>query len=437
MYLFFQAEQLLGKKFFVGAFTVAGDDQTSVPAVVVSPENCCNLTPTSGSWYSPPSNQGVLGVKMPEEREYWVAFNHIRGVGSMRMQKLLAAFGSLKQAWTAPRPSLLAAGLDERTVQSICTERGSIDPGKLLGRCERLGLQVLILKDEGYPARLKELPAPPPVLYLRGAIRESDGWAVALVGTRRSTAYGKEVARLFASAIAARGITVVSGLARGIDAEAHAAALEAGGRTLAVLGNGADITYPPEHDRLACRISEAGALVSDYPPGTPPDAANFPPRNRLIAGLSIATIVIEAGDESGALLTAKYAADYGRDVFAVPGGILSGMSRGCNQLIRDGATPALSPEDVFQELNLERSVPAFQMRMAIPDNPVEAQILSVLGQEPMHIDFLRAQVNLPIAEVSGALAMMELKGTVRPVGGMQYVAGRGIPAGLTGSGSRG
>jgi DNA processing protein len=366
---------------------------------------------------------------MAEEKQYWIAFNDIRGVGSARVQKMLSAFGTLERAWNASRAQLQNAGLDERTVNSICTDRHRLNPAELMERCDKLGLQVRIWDDPDYPARLKEIPYPPPVIYVRGSILETDARAVALVGTRRPTAYGKEVTRLFATALAARGMTVVSGLARGIDAEAHCAALDGGGRTIAVLGNGADIVYPPEHDRLSRRILEAGALISDYPPGTPPDAANFPPRNRLIAGLCLATVVVEAGEESGALLTAKYAADYGREVFAVPGSVFNVMSRGCNRLIGDGAHLAISPEDVLSMLDLERIDPALQIRMIIPDNPVEAKILQAVGQEPVHIDVLRAQVDLPIGEVSGALAMMELKGTVRPVGGMQYVAGRGVVVG--------
>lgn len=366
---------------------------------------------------------------MPEDRQYWIAFNHIHGVGSARMQKLLSAFGTLACAWQASRVQLQSAGLDERTVNSICHERLQLNPAEMPAQCEKRGLQVRIITDPDYPIRLKETPYPPPVLYVRGKILETDARAVAVVGTRRPTIYGKEVTRLFAGELAARGITIISGLARGIDAEAHQAALEAGGRTIAVLGNGADIIYPPEHDRLAGRILEMGALVSDYPPGTPPDAANFPPRNRLIAGLSLATVVVEAGEESGAILTAKYAADYGRDVFAVPGSVFNVMSRGCNRLISDGAHPALSPDEILSVMDLERLDPALQMQMVLPDNPVEAKILQAVGSEPVHIDALRAQVGLPIEEVSGALALMELKGTVRPVGGMQYVAGRGTVIG--------
>jgi len=357
-----------------------------------------------------------------EERAYWVAFNHIRGVGSVRVQKLLKAFGNLKTAWEAPRLSLLEAGLDERTAAAVSGGRLELDPQKLLDHCGELGLKVLVWDDPDYPPRLKELPSPPPVLYLRGAMIAEDGLAVAIVGTRKATAYGKEVTRMFASALAANGITVVSGMARGIDAEAHVSALDRNGRTLAVLGCGADVVYPPEHGRLVKRIADSGAILSDYPPGTPPDAANFPPRNRIIAGLALATLVIEAGEQSGALLTAWYAAEYGRDVFAVPGSILAPASKGCNRLIGDGAQPALSPDTLIAALDIPRLAPALQMRMMVPESPVEAKILDALGAEPVHIDQLRACVNLPVETVSGALAMMELKGMVRTAGGMQYVA---------------
>ena len=357
-----------------------------------------------------------------DEKAYWVAFNHIRGVGSARVQRMLKAFGDLRSAWEAPRSGLCAAGLDDRTTEAILSARSRLDPESLLDRCAQSGIRPLVWEDAEYPLCLKELPAPPPVLYLKGNLREADAISAAVVGTRKMTAYGREVTRIFASALAASGITVVSGMARGIDAEAHNAALERHGRTLAVFGCGVDVVYPPEHARLARRIAESGALLSDYPPGTPPDAANFPPRNRIIAGLSIVTLVVEAGEESGALLTASYAADYGREVFAIPGSVLSESSRGCNRLIASGAHPATSPEEFLSALDIQRIGPSIQMRMAIPDSPVEAKILNALSSEPMHIDRLKAKVGLPVEEISGTLAMMELKGMVRPVGGMQFIA---------------
>jgi DNA processing protein len=364
-----------------------------------------------------------------EDRAYWVAFNHIHGVGSARVQRMLRAFGSLRTAWGASRSDLLEAGLDERTTEAIITRRVHLDPETLLAQCAKRGIRTLTWEDSDYPTRLKELPSPPPVLYLRGVLREADNLAVAIVGTRKTTSYGREVTRLFAAFLAANGVTVVSGMARGIDAEAHDAALDRHGRTLAVFGCGVDVIYPAEHGRLARRIEESGALISDYAPGTPPDAANFPPRNRIIAGLALATLVVEAGEDSGALLTASYAADYGREVFAVPGSVLSESSRGCNRLIASGAHPAITPEDFLCALDLDRIGPGIQMRMAIPDSPVEAKILDALRTEPLHIDRLRAKVDLPVEEVSGALAMMELKGMVRSIGGMQYIALRTVYSG--------
>jgi DNA processing protein len=216
----------------------------------------------------------------------------------------------------------------------------------------------------------------------------------------------------------------VSGLARGVDAEAHKACLAAGGRTLAVLGSGVDQIYPPEHRQLAERIIASGGLISDYAPGTPPDGVNFPPRNRIISGLSIAVIVVEAGDHSGALITAEFAAEQGRDVFAVPGTITAPKSVGCNRLIQQGARPLLSVDDVLEALDLTSVSQQRAVRSALPKDEVESKLLSILSKEPLHVDDIRAQAEMPIEKVSATLALMELKGMVRQVGGMQYVAVR-------------
>ena len=213
-------------------------------------------------------------------------------------------------------------------------------------------IQVLTWDDEAYPRRLKEIDQPPPVLYLRGNLLPEDEWAVAIVGTRRVTAYGRQVAEELASVLARNGVTVISGLARGVDSIAHQAALNAGGRTIAVMGTGVEQIYPPENRRLAEQMLQQGALVSDYPLGTPPDGINFPPRNRIISGLALAVVVVEAGLTSGALITASFAAEQGREVFAVPGNITAPQSQGTNRLILDGATPLLSPQQVLEALNL-------------------------------------------------------------------------------------
>jgi len=356
----------------------------------------------------------------PGDRPYWVALNHVRGIGAARVRRLKESFATLHDAWHAPRHELLAAGLDERSTEALCEERQRLDPEALLAAIEARGIEVLTWEEGAYPRRLAELPVAPPVLYVRGALSTQDEWAIAIVGTRRPTAYGREAAAHFASALAGAGLTIVSGLARGIDAEAHRAALEAGGRSIAVMGCGVDTIYPPEHARLAQQMMESGALVSSAP-GTPPDGANFPPRNRIIAGLSLATIVVEAGEESGALLTARYAADQGRDVFAVPGNVFSPTSRGTNRLIQDGAQPGIEPDDVLTALDLVRAAEHRQARMLLPDWPTEARRLEILGRGPMHVDAIRLRAQLPVEEVSSALAMMELKRRVRHVGGMQYV----------------
>jgi DNA processing protein len=227
-----------------------------------------------------------------------------------------------------------------------------------------------------------------------------------------------------ASFLAQNGVTVISGLARGIDAIAHQAALKAGGRSIAVLGSGVDHIYPPENRRLAEEMIAHGALISDYAPGTQPDGGNFPPRNRIISGLSMAVVVIEAGITSGALITATFAAEQGRDVFAVPGSILAQQSKGTNRLIRDGAQPLLDAEEILETLNLTQITEHRAARQTLPTDPTEQRIFGVLSSEPVHVDEVGLQTNLPIEQVSATLAMMELKGLVRQVGGMHYVAVR-------------
>jgi DNA processing protein len=266
------------------------------------------------------------------------------------------------------------------------------------------------------------------VLYLKGALLPEDDWAVAVVGTRHVTAYGRQVAEEIASFLAVNGVTVVSGLARGVDSIAHSTALHSGGRTIAVLGSGVDRIYPPEHRKLVDEIAVQGALVSDYPPGTEPAGVNFPPRNRIISGLSLAVVVVEAGDKSGALITASFAAEQGRDVLAVPGNIHAPQSKGANRLIQQGAHPILDPQDILEVLNLTMVAEHRAARVSLPSDPVEARLISLLGAEPLHVDELGLKADLPIASVTAALAMMELKGMVRQVGGMQYVALREQPA---------
>lgn len=358
------------------------------------------------------------------DRLYWVGFNLVKGIGAVRFRALLEAFGDAQTAWQASADDLRQAGLSEKIVENLVRLRSQVILEQVWERIQQQHVTVLTWDDESYPRRLKDIDQPPPVLYVKGTLEEQDDWAVAVVGTRHVTTYGRQVADEISGTLARSGVIVVSGMARGVDTIAHQAALNAGGRTIAVLGCGVDVVYPPENSRLAAQIIEHGALISDYPLRTAPESQNFPPRNRIISGLSQAVIVVEAGVTSGSLITATFAAEQGRDVFAVPGSILAPQCQGTNRLIRDGAAPLLSPQDVLEALNLDMVTEHRAARVVLPTEPVERQLYQVLGREPMHVDDIRNQANLPIERVSATLALMELKGTVRQLGGMFYVAVR-------------
>ena len=287
-------------------------------------------------------------------KRYWIGINLVKGIGAVRFRALLDFFGDAKTAWEGSSADLRAAGLSKNLVERLIRAREQVDLDALWADIAAKNIQVMTWDDADYPARLREISQPPPILYLRGDFIQDDAWAVGIVGTRRVTSYGRQVTEEIASFLAQNGVTVVSGLARGVDGIAHQAALNVGGRTFAVLGSGVDRIYPPEHRNLAEAISGSGAILSDYPPDTPREASNFPPRNRIISGLSMATIVIEAGATSGALITANFAVEQGREVFAVPGNIFAPQSKGPNKLIQNGAHPLLKPQDILDVLDLTR-----------------------------------------------------------------------------------
>lgn len=286
--------------------------------------------------------------------------------------------------------------------------------------------------DAAYPALLATIPSPP-ALFVRGRLTPDDALAIAVVGSRRATAYGLEVAEMLAADLAARGVTIVSGLARGIDTAAHRGALAAGGRTVAVLGSGPDIIYPPENRPLALEIEERGAVVSQFPPGTPPLPFNFPARNRTLAGLALGVVVVEAAERSGALITAGFAGDLGREVFAVPGRITSDQSRGPNGLIADGARLVTDWTDIVQELpeswrhRLRVSPTSCEAGVTEPETgSEEALVLARLsGQEPRHVEELIAEAGLGAARVSTALITLELRGLARQLEGQRWIAAPG------------
>lgn len=360
-----------------------------------------------------------------DDVRFWVAFNRVPGIGRVRYQALQAKFGRLADAWNASRSDLKAAGLPEGVVRAIVSVRASIDPATELERLHRAGVRALTWDDRAYPRRLRETDDPPPVLYMKGELRDTDEFAVAVVGTRRPTPYGRQVAEEMAHQLTGHGITVISGLARGVDAIAHRTALESSGRTIGVLACGLDLVYPPEHKKLADQISENGALVSDYPLGTQPRGDYFPRRNRILAGMSLGVLVVEGDLKSGALITARIAVEQNREVFAAPGSIFSPQSRGPNTIIGRGeAKLVLSIEDVLEELNLTMVPQQMEMQELVPATDTEAGILQHLSTEPVHVDEVCRQSGLPVSTVSSLLAMMELKGLVRQMAPMAYVKAR-------------
>ena len=366
------------------------------------------------------------GVTSPQELKYWVAFSRIPRIGSVRAARLEEHFGTLEVAWRANAGELRAAGLDQATVSSILETRDTIAPDDEMERLEKAGVSALTWRDDTYPRRLKEVEDRPPVLYVRGELAPEDEWAVAVVGTRRATPYGRQAAEHFAMDLARHRITVVSGLARGIDAVAHRSVIEAGGRTIAVMACGLDLVYPPEHAKLAQQISEHGALLSDYPLGTQPRSEFFPRRNRILSALSLGVLVVEGDLDSGALITARMALDQNREVFAVPGSIYAASYRGANQLIREGnARLVTKAEDILEELNLTMATQQPELREVSAD-PTEARLLQLLSSQPIHIDEVQRVSGLPVAAVSSALAVLELKGAVRQVGPMSFVRAREV-----------
>jgi DNA processing protein len=290
----------------------------------------------------------------------------------------------------------------------------------------RYGVKVFTYKDEEYPSRLKEIYDYPPLLYVRGELLPQDEWCLAVVGTRRATVYGRQVTEEIVADLAQSNITVVSGMAKGIDTIAHQAALDAGGRSIAVFACGLDTVYPGENAELARNVMQHGALISEYPLGTKPKPDNFPRRNRIMSVMSLGVLVVEAGETSGAMITAQFALEQNREVFDIPGSILSPASLGTNHLIQEGAKLVRDYTDILEELNLMTVARQIEMKEILPVSDTESRLLKHLGAEPTHIDEVCRNSGLPISTVSSALAMMELKGMVKQMGSMSYILAREV-----------
>jgi DNA processing protein len=349
------------------------------------------------------------------------------GVGPRLRKALVAHFGSPDAVVRAAASDLRSVpGIGQKLSRGIVEARQTIDVASELRDCEANGVSVLIESGAGYPETLRHIPDAPGVLFVRGSIVPSDGLALAIVGTRHATQYGLAQAERLASGLARCGYTIVSGLARGIDAAAHRGALQAQGRTLAVLGSGVLNIYPPEHEPLAAEIAARGALIGENPPRSPPLAGAFPQRNRIITGLSLGVIVVEASDRSGALISARHAMEQGREVFAVPGRVDNRMSKGCHKLLRDGAKLVESIDDVLEELGpLATPTPlAGDDRAAAIRHPAELQlnepeqaVLAAIGDEPISIDEVTVACGLPVHNVLSTLSVLEMRRLIRRVGG--------------------
>lgn len=369
-------------------------------------------------------------------------------VTALRLGALLREAGTVEAAWNADRERLKRSGWSDEAVTFFLKHRAVWDIMAEAERLEKSGIALVPLEDKRTPAMLREIYDPPIALYVRGDLSNASTPTIACVGSRKATPYGRTVTGILVRPLAAKGLTIISGLAYGIDAEAHRAALAVHGRTIAVLGSGvADSSlYPRAHRGLAAEmIAGGGAIVSEYPPETEARAEFFPQRNRIIAGLSHAVVIVEAADGSGALITARLALAENRDVFAVPGPITSPLSYGTNLLLRDGATPALSADDMLEALALttaldtpvgperiqDHTLSANPEEMATANRPSSEtqtsssvpleQVLACLGAEPTHIDAVGAACTLPPHEIAASLSFLELEGRVRDVGGKQYV----------------
>ena len=362
-----------------------------------------------------------------DELACWIALNRVPGIGPASFRALLDFFHEdVEAAWKAERKELAQAGITQRTIDNLLKLRSTITPQQELEKLAKLRIRVITWKDALYPPLLREIDDAPPVLYTYGKLTEADRFALAVVGTRNSSTYGLQVTERIVTELAKGSVTIVSGLALGIDTIAHTAALDGGGRTIAVMASGLDTIYPPTNRALAHRIVESGqgVILSEYPLGVKPEGGNFPARNRIISGLSMGVLVVEAPPKSGALITVEHALKQGREIFAVPGSILSSRSAGTNKLIQDGARAVMEVKDIIEALNLFMIPQQIEMQTALPDNDEERALLALLSHEPCHIDDLIREADLPAMTVSSTLTMMELKGIIRQVGGMQYVLAR-------------
>lgn len=360
------------------------------------------------------------------DRAYWLALHEVDGLGPQRFPLLIKYFGSAKAAWDASSKKLLKIGLNTDIVKKIKVHRSRVDPETHLKTLLRMGVKIVTSADKEYPEPLRQIKGSPNVLYVKGSLKLEDAKSIAVVGTRKPTLYGREITEKLTHQIVRHGFTVVSGLARGVDSVAHRSALDAGGRTIAVMATGIDQVYPPENRELASKIVQGGALVSEFRPGYIAVPGNFPARNRIISGLSLGVLVTEGAAKSGTKITAKHALNQGREVFAVPGPITSQMSEAPSDLMKLGAKVVTGIQDILDELDIEktmkRSDPAALQGPTLIEfeNKLEEKLYQLLSNGQVHVDELVRSSKKNSAEVSSTLTMMEVKGLVKHLGGMVY-----------------
>ena len=368
-------------------------------------------------------------MSAPVQNEYarWIALSQVKGLGGVSFKKLAAHFVDPTRVFSASAEELQQVpGLDKSVIEGLVNFSGWEQIETEIRRIRQAEVTIVPFTDVRYPARLRMIADPPPFLYVKGEIRAEDDKAVAVVGSRSASDYGRKVTRDLSRGLAALGFTVVSGLARGIDGTAHETALGCGGRTIAVLGSGVDRAYPPEHAALYRRISQNGAVVSELPVGTRPMAFNFPPRNRLISGLSLGVVVVEATEKSGSLITAALALEQGREVFAVPGEVGSSRSRGAHRLIRQGAKLVETVEDIVEEIAPQLLTRAGEQakdgRRGLPQNASEEvkKIFHLLQERSLQIDEVIESSGFSPSKVSEVLLDLELQGYLRQLPGKRY-----------------
>ncbi len=357
------------------------------------------------------------------EWRFWVALRSVRGVGNIVGLSLVKTFGGPREVFGAGSQKLECAGVRANVARAIARFDDWTHADDQVARLDRVRGRLVTWHDESYPEMLRHIHDPPLFLFVRGDLepvaRESPR-AIAIVGSRSPSSYGRRMARCLSAGLAEAGVTVVSGLARGIDAEAHWAALRAGGKSIAVLGCGIDVVYPSEHHHLMIRTAKSGAVVSEFPMGTQPEAENFPGRNRIISGMTLGTVVVEAAEKSGSLISARFAMEQGREVFAVPGPVGS-RSRGTHNLLRQGAALVESPNDVLNEIAPHLAGRARLAPVSLQAN--EAIVFGLLGDAPVSLDGITRDSGLPVSEVIEVLLGLELRGLVRQLPGKCYGLG--------------